>query len=229
MSHLLRVSLPDVPGSLGAVATAIGVAGANILAIEVVEHQPGGRAVDDVFVELLPGVMPDMVVSAVQRLDEVTVLWVSRYPTAGNLQLDLEAIEEISRNPGEAIVTLVRVVPRAFRADWAMVVVRRGSAVETVAVSEGAPELFEPPEHWFGLVKPARLDGQPSWDGWQSAVLAGAPVGSARRVVVIGRHGGPDVLASELARLGHLATLTASMEGPQAADDLPAKTVSRQT
>jgi hypothetical protein len=30
MSHLIRVALPDVPGSLGAVATALGLAGANI-------------------------------------------------------------------------------------------------------------------------------------------------------------------------------------------------------
>ena len=96
MSHLLRVALPDVPGSLGAVASAIGVAGANITAIEIVEQRLDGTAVDDVFVELEPGMMPDMLVSAVQRLDGVRVLWVSRYAAAGNLHLDLEAVELIT-------------------------------------------------------------------------------------------------------------------------------------
>jgi hypothetical protein len=78
----------DVPGSLGAVASAIGNAGANISAIEVVEQRLDGKAVDDVFVELGSGVMPDMIVSAVQRLDDVRVLWVSRFAAAGTLQLD---------------------------------------------------------------------------------------------------------------------------------------------
>ena len=48
MAFLLRVELPDVPGSLGALATALGTAGADIEAIEIVEHRAGGVAVDDV-------------------------------------------------------------------------------------------------------------------------------------------------------------------------------------
>ena len=51
MSHLLRVALPDVPGSLGRLATAIGLAGGNIEAIEIVEHRADGVAVDDVFLD----------------------------------------------------------------------------------------------------------------------------------------------------------------------------------
>ena len=51
MSHLLRVALPDVPGSLGRVATAIGLAGGNIEAIEIVEHRADAR---DVLVDALP-------------------------------------------------------------------------------------------------------------------------------------------------------------------------------
>ncbi|MGH3500101.1 MAG: ACT domain-containing protein, partial [Nocardioidaceae bacterium] len=73
MSHLLRIELPDTPGSLGTVASSLGLAGANIEAIEIVEHRADGVAVDDVFVELEPGVMPDMLVSAVQRLEGAQV------------------------------------------------------------------------------------------------------------------------------------------------------------
>src|SRR5262245_2468716 len=106
MSHLLRIELPDVPGSLGEVAAAIGLAGGNIEAIEIVEHRPDGTAVDDVFVELTGTVLPDMVVSAVQKLDGVHVLWVSRYAAGGNLHLDLEAMELISEDPANAVAQL---------------------------------------------------------------------------------------------------------------------------
>ena len=54
MSFLLRVVLPDKPGSLGAVATALGNAGADILGVNVVERSTG-HAVDDLAVELPSG------------------------------------------------------------------------------------------------------------------------------------------------------------------------------
>jgi len=216
VSHLLRIALPDVPGSLGTVAAAIGVAGGNILAVEVLE-QHAGQAVDDVFVGFLPGVMPDMVVSAVHRLAGVRVVWVSRYPAAGSLQLDLEAVEEITDDPATALATLARLVPRAFRADWAMVVVRREDALVMVEGSTGAPTV--PPEAlaWVPMSRADRLPTGADWDGWASTVAAGAPVGSPETLVVFGRHGGPDVLASEVARLGHLAALTASIRPRQTA------------
>ncbi len=46
MPFLLRVELLDVPGSLGRVATAIGEAGGDIEAIEIVEKRHDGTAVD---------------------------------------------------------------------------------------------------------------------------------------------------------------------------------------
>jgi len=111
MPYLLRVELPDVPGSLGRVAAAIGEAGGDIEAIEIVEHRRDGTAVDDVLLETAPGVMPDSLVSACNQLDGVHVLWVSRYGAGGNLFLDLEAVETLTQNPGTArdeIVDLCR-------------------------------------------------------------------------------------------------------------------------
>ena len=92
MPYLLRVELPDVPGSLGRVASAIGEAGGDIDAIEIVEKRDG-FAVDDVLLEMAPGVMPDSVVSACSVLDGVSVLWINRYAAGGNLFLDLEVVE----------------------------------------------------------------------------------------------------------------------------------------
>ena len=77
MPFLLRLELPDVHGSLGRVASAIGEAGADIEAIQVVQKTSAGTVVDDVLLELQPGKMPDSVVSACSALDDVRVLWIS--------------------------------------------------------------------------------------------------------------------------------------------------------
>src|SRR5687768_3414097 len=102
MPFLLRVELPDIPGSLGRVATAIGEAGGDIEAIEIVEKTADGTAVDDVLLETAPGAMPDSIVSACNELDGVQVLWISRYAAGGNVFLDLEAIEDLTAHPLEA-------------------------------------------------------------------------------------------------------------------------------
>jgi ACT domain len=208
MSHLLRIALPDVPGSLGAVASALGEVGVNIEAIEIVEHRGDGIAVDDFFIRLLPGIMPDAAVSSVLRLDGVEVLWVSRYPTAGNLYLDLEAVELIAQQPLRAHEVLTEIVPRTFRADWALVAVREAEKVTTASATPGAPELVDECHAWFPLADARQLDAPPSWG---STLLGAAPLGSPELIVVFGRHGGPEILSSELARLAHLATLAASI------------------
>ena len=50
---LMRVTLPDRPGSLGAVATAMGGVGGDINAVEIVE-KGAGIVVDDFIVDLPP-------------------------------------------------------------------------------------------------------------------------------------------------------------------------------
>lgn len=209
MSHLLRIAPPDVPGSLGAVASALGLAGGNIEAIEIVEHRADGVAIDDVFVELAPGVMPDMLVSAVQRLDDVRVLWVSRYAAAGNLHLDLEAVEVITSDPARAIESLTDVVPHTFRSDWALTASVDAGELTVQHATPGAPDLGAACLEWF----PVTQAGHPAVPtSWGTTMAAVAPVGSPSRAIVFGRRGGPEILSSELARLNHLAGLAASVE-----------------
>ncbi len=211
MTHLLRISLPDVPGSLGAVASALGEVGVNIEAIEIVEHRGDGVAVDDFFIRLKPGVMPDAAVSAVMALDAVDVMWVSRYPTAGNLHLDLEAVEMIADEPGRAHEILTDLLPGTFRSDWAMVVVVGPDGPRAVSATPGAPQVVDACREWFPLEKAAELAAPESWG---STLLGAAPLGSPDRIVLFGRHGGPEILSSELARLALLATLAASIGQP---------------
>ena len=118
MPFLLRVSLPDVPGSLGRLASAIGEAGGDIEAIEIVEKRYDGTAVDDVFLEMVDGTMPDAIVSACTELDSVKVLWIGRYAAGGNVFLDLEAVEDLTAHPDDALDRLVDLMPVVFRADW---------------------------------------------------------------------------------------------------------------
>lgn len=213
MPYLLRVELPDVPGSLGRVATAIGEAGGDIEAIEIVQKNVDSRsAVDDVLLETAPGVMPDSIVSACQRLDGVSVLWVSRYGAGGNIFLDLEAVEALTGNPRTAIDELVDLLPITFRADWAARIRRTDSGVDIVHRTSAAPERLEGPVDWFPLSRPERVEVPEDWERWTSTIVAAAPLGDKHdELVLIGRRGGPPILESELARLGHLAGLAVSM------------------
>ena len=201
MPFLLRVELPDVPGSLGRVATAIGEAGGDIEAIEIVEKRDG-TAVDDVLLEMHDGAMPDSVVSACNTLDGVHVMWISRYAAGGNIFLDLEVVEELTadaeRGPGPDRRPAARRVP-----------LRLGDA--------DPPQQGRPPPHRRGpeelpfvdIEQAARLEV----DGDEVNLYAGARI-DGNDVIVIGRRGGPEFVESELARLGHLVSLAASLARP---------------
>ncbi|MGH3508656.1 MAG: ACT domain-containing protein [Nocardioidaceae bacterium] len=206
MPYLLRVELPDVPGSLGRVATAIGEAGGDIEAIEIVEHREDGNAVDDVLLETALGVMPDSVVSACSKLDGVRVLWVSRYAAGGNLFLDLEAVEALTQEPARALDELVDLLPSTFRADWGLRARRRHGKVALVRATSAAPDVVD--DGWFPLERAGRLTPA---DGSTDNVVAGSPLRGGDDIVLFGRRGGPDVLDSELARLNHLAALAVSI------------------
>ncbi len=192
MPYLLRVELPDVPGSLGRVASAIGEAGGDIEAIEIVEKRDG-FAVDDVLLEMAPGTMPDSVVSAGGVLDGVSVLWVNRYAAGGNLFLDLEVVESLTEDPSTARDRLIDLLPITFRVDWAARVSADGASV--IHRTDAAPSEFS----FDPVSAPVRL---PDNDVY---VECAAPFGDD--VVLMGRRGGPEFLDSELARLEHLLGL----------------------
>jgi hypothetical protein len=205
---LMRVALPDVPGSLGAVASAMGSVGADILAVEIVEKREG-VAVDDFVVGLPPDGLPDALISACQGLDGVTVEWISRYPEGGGLQSDLEALERMTNDPDHAAETLVSSAPAVFRSQWAVLVEVQpdGRAVATYNTPM-APNLDSDQLKKLGpFDETHRLDLEGGWlPGYDDSVVVIAPVGD-NRAIVIGRLGGPTYLDSEVARLRHLARL----------------------
>src|SRR5580765_6719689 len=125
VSFLLRVVLPDKPGSLGAVATALGNAGADILGVNVVERS-AEHAVDDLAVELPPGRPPDVLITAAEAVPGVMVESVRPHFGPLDTHHELELIEEVTGDPEHGTGLLARGVPRIFRAGCAWVVARDG-------------------------------------------------------------------------------------------------------
>lgn len=200
MTYLLRLELPDVPGSLGIVASAIGESGADIEAIMVVEKTDHGTAVDDVLLRLPQGTMPDSVLSACNSLDGVSVLWISRYGAGSNLTMDLELVEQLTVDPAEAYSRMLQLMPATFRVDWAVRVRHTGDAAEIIDRTEAAPDEV----HWVEVDRARRIE---SWD--ENQVICAIPLGA--EVFLLGRRGGPEFLDSEVARMGHLVSLSTSI------------------
>ena len=211
MSYLLRLVLPDRPGMLGAVATALGDVGGDILSLDVVERGPDG-AVDDLVVALPPGGMADTLITSAQSVPGVVVESLRPYYGASDLHRDLELVDLLAADPEQAAAILVEHAPGVFRAGWA-VLLEAGPTV--LQASAGAPELEAVDLPWLPLGAAQRLDPEGDWvpERWEvlGTELVAAPVGTPDRVVLVGRPGGPRFRGSEVLRLGHLAGIVATV------------------
>ena len=138
----MRITLPDRPGSLGAVATAMGKVGGDINAVEIVEKRDGS-VVDDFIVDMPPNQLPETIVTACQNLEGVKVEWISRYPEGGGLQSDLEALERMTSDPAHAAETLVSLCPVVFRSHWATLIQVEADAARPTFSTTLAPDLSD--------------------------------------------------------------------------------------
>ena len=68
----LKISLPDQPGSLGAIASAIGAAGCDIRSLSVLEAKEGIGY--DEFLVAVPGTDPTDLVTVLSSMGGVTVI-----------------------------------------------------------------------------------------------------------------------------------------------------------
>ncbi|HEU4422735.1 MAG TPA: amino acid-binding protein [Pilimelia sp.] len=144
----VRVTLPDRPGALGQVARTLGVAGADIVQVVVLERL-GGRAVDD-FTVVWPGsARLDRLMAGLMAIPGVRVDGVWRAigaPVAGGH--DSELLAQVAGNPTDGLATLVDAVPGLLAADWAATVVvspdwaARSGLLQGI-VAKDAPELGE--------------------------------------------------------------------------------------
>ncbi|MGY1650013.1 ACT domain-containing protein [Geodermatophilus sp. SYSU D01119] len=216
MSYLLRLVVPDRPGLLGAVATALGTAGIDIVSVDVLERG-GGVAVDDIVVDLPPDRLPDSLITAAQAVPGVQVE--SLRPFAGPLDThrELDLLEALARAAeGTAVKLLAAEMPRVFHAGWAAVLQASGDGSAVVlAASDAAPALEGMALPWLPLSSPLLLPSEDDWvpERWQEMAIEmmAAPFGAPDTAVLLGRSGGPAFRRSELLRLTHLTGIATSV------------------
>src|SRR5690606_4647953 len=116
MELMLRCSLPDRPGELAKVASAISAVGGDIQAVDVVEHDDG-RALDDLELLLDPDHVPTLL-ERLSSLDGVEVIHVG--PSRGRpgdavsrLSVGVEALLSGSSEPRRGTATLIGGLLRA--------------------------------------------------------------------------------------------------------------------
>lgn len=237
MSYVLRLLLPDRPGTLGAVATALGLVDADILAMDIVERSPQ-QAVDDIVVSLPTGRQPDVLITAAETVPGVRVESVRPDPGVAARHREWELVEAIAADPKDAVAILARMLPQVLRAGWAIVVRVDSSGVDSSGINSngrsadtggvgrtikllagggGVPNLTGVIPGWAPVDKATVLDSEADWvpDDWKAigTEMAAAPLWDPDTAVIVGRPGGPAMRDSEVARLAHLAGLTSVVAG----------------
>jgi hypothetical protein len=180
------VSLPDRPGSLGQVARTLGIVGADIVQVVVLERV-GGRAVDD-FTVVWPAAGPvDRVLAGLLVIPGVRVdgVWRSTELPDSSAR-EVAIVGQIAANPGNGLSTLVDAAPGVCAADWAAVLsVPRswasggGLAPEVLCASWRAPQAPRIPD-----IAPLRPRAMSTADG---AHLAVAPFQRGGLVLAVAR------------------------------------------
>ncbi len=214
MSYLLRVILPDRPGSLGHLAVSLGTVGADIVSLDVVDRFDG-VAVDDIVVEVPHGTFPDTLITAAEQLDGVVVDSLRPFGGILDAHRELELIDAVAGAGARGAQMLADELPAALRVGWALVVEVTGDAgCRLVARGESAP-MWENDDVPVlrDLDRVIELDDDDDvpaeWTAMDTA-LAAAPLTSGH-ILVVGRPGGPSFRPSEIARLGYLTGILRSL------------------
>jgi hypothetical protein len=220
----LRVRLPDRPGSLGQVARTLGVTGADIVQMVVLERI-GGRAVDD-FTVIWPAAAPtDRILAGLGAIPGVTVEGVWRSVGAPALGgADAELVGQLAANRDDGLATLVDALPGLVSADWAAVLAvpadwarageDAGIAEHPAAVAYASWRAPSPPR--IPDVTPLRPR---AFDGPDGTRFAAAPFGRAGLVLVVARGGddaqpqAPAFHVTEVDRLAQLVRASAAVLG----------------
>ena len=228
----LRVELPDRPGSLGQVARTLGVVGADIVSVVVLERAQG-RAVDDFTVVWPASALVGRILVGLGAVPGVRVVGVWRCTELpAPIGRDVALLGQVAADPGRGLATLIDGVPGLVAADWAAVTAvdpawagAPASAPLTVRyASWGAPLAPALPE-----IAPLRPRSVTAADGTHYVAV---PLRKAGLVLVAAR-GGPDgpgrtsaadgaiapsFHASEVDRLGQLVNAAVLVLGGNVED-----------
>jgi hypothetical protein len=206
----LRATLPDRPGALGAVAAALGRAGADIVSISVVERD-SFDAVDDITFDLPNTVLIDDVYAA---LHSVNGIWIeSLHPevcATGLTRATALLADVAAAYPEEMPTTLVNALPDVLGATWAAAWPESGRRAPIVA-SPLTPS--DPPRGLHGLRLPTATTGGGLWltDSPRGELEVAVVPFSAALALGVGRLGGPPFREAELGILDHIARVSVAL------------------
>ena len=215
MSYLLRLVMPDRPGILGAVATALGTAGIDIVSLDVLERGTG-VAVDDVVVDLPPDRLPDSLITVAQSVPDVRVESIRPYAGPLDTHRELELLDALAHaGQGSAAELLAAELPRVFHSGWAVVIDCGARGWSVRSASEAAPSFDGVELPWMPLTGAQLLPSDDEWlpERWREMAIEmmAAPYGGDACAVVMGRSGGPAFRRSELLRLVHLIGIASTV------------------
>jgi len=202
-TFVVRVWVPDRPGALGAVASRIGAVRGDLVGIDILERG-GGRAIDELLVDLPSDDLVPLLISEVAQVDGVDVEDV-RPADDWHADPRLDALETaaVLVEQHEVTALLDRLASHAshdFSAEWSALV----DLDSPVPVTTVGPV---PPAPWLGaFVAGSRASIVPGNGAGCPDDVAWAELDTANLVLVVGRHGRP-FRARERQQLAALARI----------------------
>ncbi|HEX4903488.1 MAG TPA: ACT domain-containing protein [Acidimicrobiales bacterium] len=187
ISCIVRIWLPDRPGALGEVATAIGSVGAEIVGIDILERG-AGRAIDELAVELPEHGVPPLL-AVLRRVDGVDVEDLRIVDgTAHDPRSDALELAAMLAGAGDRDALLDAVVTHGRRllgGDWAAVL--RLDDGEVRASGGPAPE-----GRWLvAFVEGSRTSARVAEGRCGPEDVVWAPLPGTSLALVVGRDGAP--------------------------------------
>jgi hypothetical protein len=208
----LRISVPDRPGSLGRVTSAIGSAGGDIAAVDVLESE-AGRALDDVFVTVRDSAHLSRLTHTLGALTGVAIQGVQHPAPPATGHTSLELVQQVLSQPGRSLQTLVDGAPGALGADWAALLEFGPDGVQTAVI---AGSIRAPEPMTIKVAAPLRLGAVRLLNPVSDTPYSGAaliPLTATHVGLLLVREVGVNFHRSELWRFGPIGAIV----GPMAA------------
>lgn len=195
----LRVSVPDRPGSLAALTTALATVGANVLSVAVLDRE-SGRAVDDLLLDWPYGRGWDAVTSAVEACPGARVHGL-RHISETSVTHDSDLLSQVADQPSRALETVVDGLPHVLLADWCAAFDRRNPRQAEYA-TPGSPIPLQETDGPLTRARTFAVDGES---------LLVAPIPSSSLRVLVGRYAGPGFTRGEVERCATVLSVSAQI------------------
>lgn len=139
-TFVARLWLPDIPGTLGLVAAAIGRAGGDVIGIEILERG-AGMAIDELLIQMPESSPVESLIAEVSTVHGVNVEDVHQVDPQRQDQsvLALEVAARIIESPAERrLESMCESIRSMLEADWCAIIGRESSDVSVGDIPDPA-------------------------------------------------------------------------------------------